>query len=184
MSAPLPPRALLPGHGWRLDQSGRRIYDPGTRSPAGWCEADLVRAVAVAALGARPGSVLVSEGSYQERGQAAARLVPGAPVIQIHADAVEAEEGPDRATCWVWPGNSRARALAERIAWEVGLVVPWPVAIKEASASIDWHQGARSCLAAVEQDSVLCEVGYADGREGRVLLPRLAHDIGVALARA
>jgi len=170
---------ILPGHGSR--EAGR--YDPGTVSPAGWTEADLVRAVAVALLAELPESRIASSGSYRDRGADLARALPGAPVVQLHADATAAETSPDRATVWTWPGNTRSRHLADLVRAELASVVPWTVRILEASSTIDWHAGARACLAAVAQDAILVEVGYADGAIGRHLLPALAPAIGAAIAR-
>lgn len=166
----------LAGHGDKGE------YDPGTRSPAGWDEADLVRAVAVSALAATPGGVLVTRGTYDKRAAEVKRLLPSAPLIQIHADASPKQVGPDRATLWIWPGNDRSRSLAHHILAHLAEVVPWPIHVIEASATISWHASARACLRIVPQDSVLVEVGFADGVQGRLLLPALAHDIGRALA--
>lgn len=168
---------FLPGHGAR---DGR--WDPGAISPLGWIEADFVRAVAVAAVGVRPAEhVIVSQGSYSERGREGARLRPGAPVVQLHADAVADEIGPDRATVFWWPQNPSGEALARAAAEALAPVLPWPVKALEARADVSWHAGARSCLRAVAQTSILIECGYTDGAQGRRLLPGLAAPIGVAL---
>lgn len=177
--------AYLPGHGAR---DGR--WDPGARAPGspqhpgGWIEADFTRAVALAAIGASPGSVLVSEGSYSERGHLAATLAPNAPVIQIHADAVADEVGPDRATVFWYPGNAAGEALANRVATLLRGVLPWPVQVYAAREDVSWHQGARSCLRSVAQTSVLIECGFTDGAEGRVRLPALASLIGSTLGQS
>jgi len=181
-----PPLALLAGHGPR--EPGR--YDPGARAPAcaahpnGWTEADLVRAIGLAAVSVAPGSVLASEGTYTERGRLLGRLVPGAPVLQLHADAVPAEVGPDRATLWSYPHNAAAALHAERLRTALAQVLPWPVTVRVADPGEAWQAGVLNCLEAVAQDSVLLEVGYSDGALGRELLPRLAPVIGYALAVA
>lgn len=169
--------AYLPGHGAR---DGR--WDPGAKSPAGWLEADFVRAVAMGAIGQDPLSIIVSEGSYSERGREAARRVPGAPVIQIHADAVAAETGPDHATVFWWPGNAAGERLARAIAADLMPLLPWAVRVTEADPTVTWHAGARSCLRQVAQTSVLIECGYTDGLLGRIRLPALAGDIGRTIA--
>lgn len=174
---------LLPGHGAR---QGR--WDPGARSPADWVEADFVRAVAMSALGSATSNgvkaAIASEGEYTERGRVLARLVPGAPVVQIHADAVDEETGPDRTTVFYWPTNAAGKALAEGIAAQVRLVVPWLVAVTAAKEEVSWHAGARSCLRQIPQTSVLIECGFTDGAQGRTLLPALAANIGKAIVRA
>jgi len=182
---------LLPGHGPRQESEHPldRRWDAGCEAPAsptwprGWLEADLVRAIAMAAAAALPGSVVASVGTYGERGRLGARLLPGAPVLQLHADAVPAEVGPDRATLWTWPTNERAAALAARLERELGQALPWPVVRKVVDPRIAWHDGVRSCLASVAQDSVLIESGYSDGLLGRERLPGLAPAIGAAIAR-
>lgn len=169
--------AILPGHGHKTE------YDPGTVSPAGWAEADVVRAIAVACLADLPASRIAGAGSYRDRGAWLARMLPGVPVVQLHADATAAETSPDRATIWTWPGNARSRHLADLVRAELSAVVPWPVRVLEASATIGWHANARACLGAVAQDSILIEVGYADGAQGRHLIPGLCPAIGAAIAR-
>ena len=177
---------ILPGHGSR--EPGR--YDPGARAPAshahpnGWTEADLVRAVGLACCAAAQGCAFASEGTYRERGRRLAQVVPGAPVLQLHADAVAADTGPDRTTLWTYPGNTDALALAQVLREEIGPVVPWPVAIHVADRSVAWHAGVLTCLSAVAQSSVLIEVGYTDGVIGREALPGLAPAIGRAIAAA
>jgi len=169
---------FLPGHGAR---DGR--WDPGAVSPLGWIEADFVRAVAMAAIGVRPDDhLIVSQGSYSERGREGARLRPGAPVVQLHADAVADEVGPDRATVFWWPGNPSGEALARSTVEALASVLPWPVKALEARADVSWHAGARSCLQAVAQTSILVELGYTDGVQGRRLLPGLAATAGQALS--
>lgn len=168
---------LFPGHGAR---DGR--WDPGAVSPLGWIEADFTRAVATAALGVRPTDhLIVSQGSYSERGREGARLRPGAPVVQIHADAVADEVGPDRATVFWWPTNAAGEALARSAVEALAPILPWPVRALEARPDVSWHAGARSCLRSVAQTSILIECGYTDGALGRRLLPGLASPIGIAL---
>ena len=168
---------FLPGHGAR---DGR--WDPGAVSPLGWLEADFVRAVATAAVGVRPDEhLVVSQGNYSERGREAARLRPGVPVVQLHADAVADDVGPDRATVFWWPGNPSGEALARSAVVALASVLPWPVRGLEARSDVAWHAGARSCLRQVAQTSILIECGYTDGAQGRRLLPQLAAPIGVAL---
>lgn len=168
---------FLPGHGTR---DGR--WDPGAVSPLGWLEADFARAVAMAALGVNPTEhVIVSHGNYGERGREGARLRPGAPIIQIHADAVADDVGPDRATVFWWPGNAAGEALANAAVRVLAPVLPWSVRALAADPNVGWHTGARSCLRQVAQTSIVIEPGYTDGALGRRRLPELASAIGVAL---
>ncbi len=168
---------FLPGHGAR---DGR--WDPGAISPLGWLEADFARAVAMAALGVRPTEhLVVSQGSYGERGREGARLRPGVPIIQIHADAVADEVGPDRGTVFWWPQTAAGEALANAAVAALTPVLPWPVRALEARPDVSWHAGARSCLKQVAQTTIVVEAGYTDGTLGQHRLPDLAAAIGAAL---
>lgn len=176
----------LPGHGMR--PTG---YDPGAISPAGWTEAELVRDIAAAAWRAtearRIPSEIVSAGSYAQRGQDADAGAGSRLVVQLHADASPAEEGPDVARVFYWPRQSptssasRGLVPALAIAEALRAVVPWPVLAVEATER--WP-GPRGCLASVRAVSVLVEVGFTDGRGGRHELPGLAEAIGRALGGA
>ncbi len=168
---------FLPGHGTR---DGR--WDPGAVSPLGWLEADFARAVAVAALGVRPTEhLIVSHGNYGERGREGARLRPGASIVQIHADAVADDVGPDRATVFWWPQNAAGEALANAAVRALAPVLPWPVRALAADPNVGWHAGARFCLRSVAPTTIVVEAGYTDGTLGRQMLPRLASAIGIAL---
>lgn len=168
--------SILPGHG---NKPGG--WDPGAISPAGWAEAELVRDIAAALWRSvqrrRVPAEIVAAGSYGQRGQDADAGTGSRLVVQLHADASPAEIGPDRATVFYYP-DSPAKADAVRLASALRSVVPWPVAVEKADER--WP-GARACLAAVAAPSVLVEVGFTDGRDGRRMLPGLAEAIGRAL---
>jgi N-acetylmuramoyl-L-alanine amidase len=167
----------LPGHGTK-----RKGYDPGALSPCAWTEADLVRKVcAVAWLtceSARVPSNIQAGGDYDERGKRAA-LGGSALVVQIHADAVAAETGPDISRVFFYPNSPRA--AADLIAAELRTVVPWPVQVFEADGAT-WG-GAHACLGSVAPLSVLVEVGFTDGARGRTQLPLIVDKLGAAIAR-
>lgn len=170
---------LLPGHGGN---------DPGAVSPAGWREADLVRDVAAAArveaLLAGGGPDLVVEdggGTYRERERRAAKRGALRAVVQLHADAVEAEVGPDRATLFYWPGSASGRRLAHVLADALEPVLPWPVLVLEALPG-RWGR-AHGVLRQHAATAVLVELGFTDGALGRVRLPELVVPLGEALAR-
>lgn len=172
--------ALLPGHGAK--PTG---WDPGARSPAGWSEAELVRdvtAVAWRELERRRCQVeIVGAGSYAQRGAAADAGPRLDVIVQLHADASPADVGPDVGRVFHWPRNAAGATIARAIAAELGALLPWPVHV--VAAEPEWGN-ARACLAAVRGTSVLVELGFTDGVEGRVVLPDRATDIGLALARA
>lgn len=168
--------SFFPGHGDKPDG-----WDPGTRSPRGWTEADLVREVVAAAWLASQRrhipSEVVSAGSYGLRGLDADAGSGSRLVVQVHVDA----GGADRSTVFFYPNNERGEAAANRIAQELRRVVPWPVVVRAAD---DGWRDARACLAAVRATSVLVELGFADGPIGQVVLPALAKQLGEALAQA
>lgn len=166
----------LPGHGSKL-----KGWDPGTLSPAGWSEADLVRQVTAAAWlaceRAHIPSKVVSAGDYSQRGKDAESGSGSALIVQLHTDAVEADVGPDESRVFWYPGGAERAALD--IAAELRKVVPWRV--RTICADLSW-KNARACLASVGPASVLVELGFADGAAGRVKLPELVEPLGAALA--
>lgn len=178
-----PAVSWLPGHGSRLTG-----WDPGAISPAGWTEAELVRDVAAAAWRTcercHVPTELVSAGSYAQRGQDADAGAGSRLVVQLHADASPAEQGPDVARVFYWPATGATipgLAPAEAIAQGLRKVLPWPV---EVHAATDKWPGPRACLAAVRAVSVLVELGFTDGPRGRLELPGLAARIGEVLGRS
>lgn len=176
----IPAVAWLPGHGSRPEG-----WDPGARSPAGWDEADLVRDVAAVAWREAERrhvpTLVVSAGSYGDRGRCADAGIGARLVVQLHADASPAEVGPDVARVFYWPTSAAGRTWASRLAGALEAVLPWPVAVYAAEGP--WT-GPRACLAAVRAPSVLIELGFTDGTRGRVELPGLAGAIGRALGAA
>lgn len=166
----------LPGHGAK-----RSGWDIGAPSPCAWIEADLVRKVCSVAWltceAARIPSNIQASGDYSERGRRS-EMADAALVIQLHADAVEGETGPDISRVYFYPG--KPRAAADAIAAELRKVVPWPVQVFEAHRET-WR-GANACLGAVPSPSVLVEVGFTDGARGRTQLPLLVDKIGKAIA--
>lgn len=167
----------MPGHGSKL--AG---WDPGAISPAGWTEAWLVRRVAAAGWltceDAQVQSEVIAAGDYGQRGRDAEAGTGSLLVIQLHADAAPAEVGPDVARVFWYPNGQQAAALA--IAAELRKVVPWRVDARCADAS--W-KNAQNCLASVGPGSVLVELGFTDGADGRHKLPALAEAMGQAVAR-
>lgn len=181
---------LFAGHGWRGSH-----FDPGAVSPNGWNEAWLVREVALSVLHHwedankqdlrvgfpnLPAPLLLSTGSYTGR----CKQIPlgSSLVLQLHADAVAAEVGPDRTTCWYWPQNKRTANIAAVLCRELQDVVPWPVKVQEASAEVEWHKNARACLGMMRNPSILLELGYTDGAMGREALPKLVSALGKGIA--
>jgi N-acetylmuramoyl-L-alanine amidase len=175
---------LLPGHGNKPEG-----WDVGAVSPATWEEAELVRDIVAACWRElqrlRVPCKIASAGSYTQRGQDADAGTGSRLVVQFHADASAKETGPDVARVFYWPPLPGAKAPgevpAQTIAQALRGVLPWPVEVYAATA--DWP-GPRACLAAVRATSVLVEVGFTDGRQGRELLPGLAERIGKTIAHA
>lgn len=175
----MPVVTWLPGHGWRDGH-----WDSGAVSPSGWAEADLVRdVVAVAWRECERRHIpteVASTGTYHQRGEDAEAGLGSTLIVQLHADAVAAEVGPDITRVFYWPESSRGGEAADKIARALDAVVPWDVAVYAADER--WP-GPRSCLAAVGKTaSVLVELGFTDGARGRVELPHLVEKLGVALA--
>lgn len=166
----------LPGHGSKL-----KGWDPGAISPAGWNEAWLVRRVAAAAWlaceDAQAQSEIVSAGDYGQRGKDAAAGTGSSLIVQLHADASPAEVGPDVARVFWYPNGSQQAALD--VAEELRKVVPWRV---EARCADESWKNAQNCLASVGPASILVELGFTDGIEGRYKLPQLTEKMGQALA--
>jgi N-acetylmuramoyl-L-alanine amidase len=170
--------SVMPGHGNRPEG-----WDTGAISPAGWEEADLVRGVGVLIwrdlqLEHIPAE-LVAAGSYHQRGEDAEAGAGSSLVVQLHADAVPAEVGPDRSRVFYWPGNVRGQAAAELVAAQLRTSVPWPVTVHEAGGR--WP-GPRACLAAVGPTSILVELGFTDGIQGRSVLIQSVNTLGAAVA--
>lgn len=167
----------FPGHGSKLDG-----WDPGALSPAGWTEAWLVRRVAAAAWlaceDAQAQSEIVSAGDYSHRGKDAMAGTGSSLIVQLHADAAPAETGPDITRVFWFPKGNRL--AAELTAEELAKVVPWKVEVQEATRE-KWPN-VYFCLGLVAPASILVELGFTDGKLGRVQLPLLTDKLGAALA--
>lgn len=169
---------LIPGH------IGKEPQDVGAVSPAGWCEAVLAGQVASAvgselARHQRP-HVIDAAGSYAERG-ARADAAGASLVVHIHADASAAEDGPDRASVFYWPGSARGRSAAERAGQLLAGVVPWPVRVTPAE-DLHWLRNVRALLGACRAPAIVVELGFTDGRVGRGWLPAHVQAMAAALS--
>lgn len=175
----------MPGHGARPD------WDPGASSPAGWTEADLVADVTAAAwlqtMRRHQLTEIVSAGTYAQRSADAEAGAGSGVLVQVHANA--GGQGADAAHIFYWcegpdekGSNPAGKAAAERLAQALRNVLPWPVGVHAATAET-WPR-PRACLAAVHPTSVLVEVGFVDGTQGRNTLLLLAEPIGRAMADA
>ena len=125
---------------------------------------------------------VLRDGFYSDRHKRCDALAPDL-YIALHFDAGIGGKG-DRGAVFHWPGSTRGKAAADKVAAHAGAVCPWEVRALVAEAG-KWDR-VRACLAGVKAPALLFELGFCDGALGKAWLQDDANlrALGQAVARA